>query len=119
MRRRLTCGPIRLRSVGNSSVSNHSGNILLSKINNAGTLSAGNAGQLGTSDYNGFYHANRTNHIRISGEKTLAQWQSASGKDAHSTEKISSILAQAELFYNETRSAKTFTLSKWYTDLSG
>jgi uncharacterized repeat protein (TIGR01451 family) len=105
--------------VGNSSVSSHSGNILLSKIDHAGTLSAENAGQLGMSDYNGFYHANRTNHIRISGEKTLAQWKSASGKDLHSTELISSALAQAELFYDDTRSAKTFMLSKWYTDLVG
>jgi uncharacterized repeat protein (TIGR01451 family) len=104
---------------GNSSVSNHSGNILLGKINNAGTLAAGNAGQLSTSDYNGFYHANRPNHIRISGDKTLAQWKSASGKDLHSTEKIASILAQAELFYNATRSPQTFTLSKPYFDLSG
>jgi len=105
--------------VGNSSIANHSGNILLSKIDHAGTLSAENTGQLGTSDYNGFYHANRTNHIRISGDKTLAQWKSASGKDVHSTELISSTLAQAELFYDDTRTTKTFTLNKWYTDLVG
>jgi uncharacterized repeat protein (TIGR01451 family) len=104
---------------GNSSVSNHSGNILLAKINNAGTLAAGNAGQLGTSDYNGFYHANRSNHIRIGGDKTLAQWKLASSKDTHSTELISSTLALAELFYNDTRSARTFTLNKPYFDLSG
>jgi uncharacterized repeat protein (TIGR01451 family) len=104
---------------GNSSVPNHTGNILLAKINNAGTLSADNAGKLGTSDYNGFYHANRSNHIRISGDKTLAQWKAASGKDAHSTELVAAVLAQAELFYNETRSPKTFTLSKPYFDLSG
>jgi uncharacterized repeat protein (TIGR01451 family) len=105
--------------VGNSNVANHSGNILLSKIDHAGTLSADNAGQLGASDYNSFYHANRSNHIRISGEKTLAQWKSASGKDAHSTGYISTTLAQAELFYDDTRSAKTFALSKWYVDLAG
>jgi uncharacterized repeat protein (TIGR01451 family) len=105
---------------GNSSVPNHTGNILLSKINNAGTLAAGNAGMLGASDYNGFYHANRSNHIRIGGDKTLAQWRSASGgKDLNSTELISSTLAQAELFYNETTSLKTFALSKPYKDLNG
>jgi uncharacterized repeat protein (TIGR01451 family) len=91
----------------------------LSKINNAGTLAVGNAGMLGSSDYNGFYHANRSNHIRISGDKTLSDWKLASGKDAHSTEMVASILAQAELFYNDTRSPKTFTLSKPYKDLSG
>jgi uncharacterized repeat protein (TIGR01451 family) len=104
---------------GNSSVPNHTGNILLSKINNAGTLAADQAGQLGTSDYNGFYHANRSNHIRIGGDKTLATWQATSGKDVHSTGFVSATLAQAELFYNDTRTAKTFTLSKPYFDLSG
>ncbi|HTP06791.1 MAG TPA: hypothetical protein VMP08_00970 [Anaerolineae bacterium] len=104
---------------GNSSVPNHSGNILLGKLSNARTLAAGSAGLLGTSDYNGFYHANRSAHISISGDKTLAQWRSASGKDIHSTEMIASILAQAELFYNETRTAKTFTLNKPYKDFSG
>jgi len=105
--------------VTGSGVSTHSGNILLSKINNAGTLAADHAGLLGTSDYNGFYHANRSNHIRISGDKTLAQWKAASGKDTHSTEMVASILGQAELFYNDTRSARLFTLSKPYYDLSG
>ncbi len=104
---------------GNSSVYNHTGNIMLSKINNAGTLAVENAGGLGTSDYNGFYHANRSNHIRVNGEKTLAQWKTASGKDVHSTGFVSATLAQAELFYNDTRLAKTFTLSKPYKDLSG
>ena len=105
--------------VGGSSISNHSGNILLAKINNAGTLAAGNAGLLGTSDHNGFYHANLAKHIRISGNKSLSDWQIASIKDMHSTELISSTLAQAELFYNDTRSPKAYTLSKPYQDLSG
>ncbi len=104
---------------GNSSISNHSGNILLSKIDHAGTLSADSAGQLVTSDYNSFYHANRAKHIRVSGDKTLAEWKAASGKDTHSTELVSATLAQAELFYNDTRNPKTFTLSKPYIDLSG
>ncbi len=105
--------------VTGGSVSNHSGNILLSKISNAGTLAADHGGLLGTSDYNGFYHANRTNHIRIGSDMTLAQWRAASGKDTHSTEMISSTLAGAELFYNDTRLVKTFPLTKPYLDLSG
>jgi uncharacterized repeat protein (TIGR01451 family) len=92
---------------------------MLSKINNAGTLAVENAGGLGTSDYNGFYHANRSNHIRVNGEKTLTQWKNDSGKDVHSTGLVSSTLAQAELFYNDTRVDKSFTLSKPYKDLSG
>ncbi len=100
-------------------VSNHSGNILLSKIGNAGTLAADSAGLIGTSDYNGFYHASRSKHIRINGDKSLSDWRTASGKDMHSTEMISATLAQAELFYNDTRSAKTFTLGKPYFDLNG
>ncbi len=105
--------------VGTSSVANHSGNILLSKIDHAGTLSAENAGQLSTSDYNGFYHVTRLKHIRVGVDRSLAEWKAASGKDTHSTELISSTLALAELFYNDTRSPKTFTLSKPYKDLSG
>jgi uncharacterized repeat protein (TIGR01451 family) len=104
---------------GNSTVPNHTGNILLGKISSAATLAVENAGGLGTSDYNGFYHANQTKHIHISGDKSLADWKLASNKDLHSTEMISSTLAQAVLFYNETRSPQTFTLSKPYFDLSG
>lgn len=104
---------------GNSSVSNHSGNILLSKINNAGTLSADSAALLGTSDNNHFYHANRAQHIVVQGDKSLAEWHTASGKDEHSTELISATMAQAELFYNDTRSARSIDLSKPYVDLNG
>jgi uncharacterized repeat protein (TIGR01451 family) len=103
---------------GNSSVANHSGNILLAKISNAGTLAADSAGRFGVSDDNGFYHASRSKHIRINGDKSLSDWQTASGKDLHSSEIVSSTLAQAELFYNDTRSSKTFTLSKPYFDLN-
>ncbi len=104
---------------GNSSVSNLTGNLMLSKIDNAGTLAADNMTQLGVSDNNGFYHASRSNHIRVSGDKTLAQWKAASGQDAHSTELVNAILAQAELFYNETRTPKEVTLGRPYKDLHG
>ena len=59
---------------GGSSISTHSGNILLSKINNAGTLGADSAALLGTSDDNQFYHANRAQHIVVQGDKSLAEW---------------------------------------------
>jgi uncharacterized repeat protein (TIGR01451 family) len=74
---------------------------------------------LGTSDNNHFYHANRAKHIVVQGDKSLADWQTASGKDIHSTELISAALAQAELFYNDTRSARSIDLSKPYVDLNG
>ncbi|MBI5565309.1 MAG: DUF11 domain-containing protein, partial [Chloroflexi bacterium] len=105
--------------VGSSSVSNHSGNILLSKITHAGTLSAGSVGLLGASDNNHFYHANRARHIVVQGDKSLAEWRAASGKDVHSTELISATLAQAELFYNDTRNVRSIDLSKPYVDLNG
>jgi uncharacterized repeat protein (TIGR01451 family) len=101
-----------------TSIYNHTNNILLGKLNSAGTLGTG-TGMLGTSNYNGFYHANQPHHIHIDGGLTLAQWRTNYSKDLQSTELISSTLAQAELFYNETRSAKAFTLSKPYKDLSG
>jgi uncharacterized repeat protein (TIGR01451 family) len=104
---------------GGSSISTHSGNILLSKISNAGTLGADSAAQLGTSDYNQFYHANRAQHIAVQGYRSLAQWQTYSGKDAHSTEMISTTLATAELFYNDTKVPETIYLTQPYMDLSG
>jgi uncharacterized repeat protein (TIGR01451 family) len=104
---------------GGGSLSAHSGNILLSKINNAGTLGADSAALLGTSDYNQFYHANRAQHIEVQGYKSLAQWRAYSGQDAHSTEMISSTLATAELFYDDTQAAQRIYLTRPYVDLVG
>lgn len=104
---------------GGSFVGTLQNNILLGLQAKAATLSADNAAQLGTSDYNHFYHANRAAHISVQGDKTLAAWRTYSGKDAHSTEMISATLAQSEIFYNDTRLSKTFTLTRPYVDLNG
>ncbi len=106
---------------GGSSISEHSGNILLSKISNAGTLGADSAALLGTSDYNQFYHANRAQHIAVQGQgyKSLAEWRTYSGKDTHSTEMISATLTTAELFYNDTKAPETIYLTRPYVDLGG
>jgi uncharacterized repeat protein (TIGR01451 family) len=108
-----------VRVTGGSAISSLTGNILLGKLSTAGTLGVDNAGLLGMSDANRFYHANRAAHISAQGSKTLAQWRSYSGKDASSTEVISSTLAQAEIFANDTRYAQTIPLGKPYFDLDG
>ena len=41
---------------------------------------------LTTSDYNDFFHPYVIRHIAVDGSKTLAEWQSYSGLDAHSHE---------------------------------
>ena len=84
---------------------------------NAGTSAAAPFKTIGK--VNGFYHAQRAGHIWAQGDKTLAQWRTYSGKDAASTELISTTLATAEIFYNDTPAAKAFPLVRPYRDLSG
>ena len=95
------------------------GNTLLGVLSTAGTLSVDAGNQLTTSDYNGFYHAVRAAHIYAQGEKTLAQWRSYSGKDAHSTERIAGVLALAQVFYNDTSVPTAILLDRPYDDLNG
>ena len=96
-----------------------SANAMLALPSTAGTLSVDNATQIGASDYNHFYHAVRTAHISAPTGMTLAQWRTASGKDAHSIELIAATLTQAEIFTNPYQTPRTFTLSKPYLDLNG
>jgi hypothetical protein len=102
-----------------SHVASFTGNIMVGLRSVGGTLAVDDAGQLTVSDYNQFYHASRAAHIWAQGLKTLAQWRTYSGKDAHSTEMISATLATSEIFYDDTQAPKTFTLTKSYVDLNG
>ena len=105
-----------------SHVSALTGNVIVQLNNTGGTLAIDSLSQLSTSDNNHFYDADvtRRTHIVVSGAlKTLAQWRTYSGKDAHSTEMISSALNSSQIFYNDTKAPKTFTLSGDYTDLNG
>ena len=103
-----------------SHVSALTGNTIVQLNNTGGTLAIDALGQLSTSDNNHFYDAYRAAHIVAAQKpKTLAQWRTYSGKDAHSTEMISSALASSQIFYDDTELPKTFTLSGNYTDLNG
>ena len=106
-------------SQADSNVSSLTGNIMVQLSNLGGTLAVPKTSQLVVSDYNHFYDSVLATHIYSSGLKTLAQWRTYSGKDAHSTEMISSALASSQIFYNDTKAPKTFTLSGDYTDLNG
>ncbi len=97
----------------------HTGNILLGKQPNTWTMDLDGVGNLGTSNANGFYHPTRTGNIRVGGnEWTLAQWRNNSGKDGSSVERVASILAGAEIFYNDTITEKTIYLQRPYRDLA-
>ena len=100
-------------------VSTFTNNILLGVGANTYTLRANDAGRLGTSNQNRFYHAVRANHIHSLSDRTLAQWQTYSGKDAASTELVSATLASAVIFYNDTKTVKVFPLVQTYQDLNG
>ncbi len=100
-------------------VSNFINNIMLGVRANTFTLSASDSSRLGTSNQNRFYHANRADHISSVTQRTLAQWQSYSGKDMASTELVSATLNSAVLFYNDSKTPKTFALVQPYKDLNG
>jgi hypothetical protein len=105
-----------------TSLAEHSGNILFSLNPEAWTLSMENPGVLGTSDQNYFFNPYRSNHIRASGDRSLASWQAFSGKDAHSREtwytQPSGEPPRSHIFYNDTSSPTTIDLgSRQYLDL--
>lgn len=95
-------------------------NLMLAKQSIAGTLETDNAAKLALSNYNGFYHSSRVNHILAQGSSlSLAGWRSYSGKDADSKEWINGILANAEIFYNDSKVNKIVELTQQYVDLDG
>lgn len=102
-----------------AALSAYTGNTMLGLTATAGTLRADNAGQIAVSDHNGFYHASRPAHIDVTGNKTLAQWQSASGKDNHSTERVAAELATAEIWYNDAKTSISIDLPRPYITLDG
>lgn len=103
-----------------SQVPTHTGNIIVHLNIKGGTLAVQTLSQLGTSDQNHFYNASGPQHIVLNNTlKSLAEWRTVSGKDANSTERISSTLLNSQIFYNDTKAPKNFPLSGNYTDLDG
>ncbi|MBN1372361.1 MAG: DUF11 domain-containing protein [Anaerolineaceae bacterium] len=101
-------------------VGTHTGNTLLGKHADTWTMDLDGKTNLGTSNNNGFYHASRTKDIRAGGiEYKLTDWQTASGKDGSSVERVDALLGGAEIFYNDTTTVQTVYLKRPYEDLAG
>ncbi len=97
------------------------GNIAYGARENTFTLS-GKRIHITASDNNYFFQPYMAAHIAVDGSKTLAQWQSYSGLDAHSHEAWYTQAAGepplARVFYNDTSTAKTIDLGyRRYFDL--
>jgi uncharacterized repeat protein (TIGR01451 family) len=105
-----------------AALSSHTGNILFSLNPVAPTLSLENVGGFGLSDNNYFFNPYNTRHIQANGSKTLAAWQSFSGKDAHSKGNWFTLNPgdppNSSIFYNDAAQPQTISLgSKLYKDL--
>lgn len=107
-----------------SYLSAHSGNVLYGRADTAWTLSAA-PDRLGVSDDNAFFQPYQDKYITSggwSGRRTLAEWQSYSGKDANSKAAWFTLAAgeppRSRIFYNDTATARTVDLgSALYYDL--
>ena len=103
-----------------ANLSTLTGNTILGKHPESYTLGVDVVSNLGTSDNNGFYHASQAAHI-LTGTtaRSLGQWQTVSGKDIHSLERVDPVMEVAYLFYNDTNVVKTVYLWGPYNDLAG
>ncbi|MGC9394789.1 MAG: hypothetical protein ACP5J4_08035 [Anaerolineae bacterium] len=88
-------------------------NVLFALQSTARTLTGVRA-NLVTSDNNDFFHPYVLKHISVDGSKTLAEWQSYSGLDAHSHEAWYSQAvgepSRSRIFFNDTAVAQTVDL---------
>ncbi len=97
-------------------------NILFAVKDGARTLSLESKDNLTTSDYNDFFNPYRAANISVSGDKTLAAWQSYSGKDSHShaswfTQTVGTA-PRSVIFYNPTTQTLSVDLGvERYMDL--
>lgn len=105
-----------------TSLTQHTGNVLFSLNPQSWTLSVENLGVLGQSEDNAFFSPYRTRHIRASGDRTLAEWQAYSGKDANSRQtwytQPAGEPSRARIFYNDSSAPLTIDLGdRQYLDL--
>ena len=88
-------------------------NVLFALQPTARTLTGVRA-NLVTSDNNDFFHPYVARHISVDGSKTLAEWQSYSGLDAHSHEAWYTLAIgespRSRIFYNDTAVGQTVDL---------
>jgi uncharacterized repeat protein (TIGR01451 family) len=100
----------------------HSGNVLYGLGPTVRTLALNDPGRLSASDGNYFFNPYRAAHIYDGADKTLAQWQAASGKDGSSQEAWFSLSPGEEprsrIWINDTATTQVFALgSSLYLDL--
>jgi hypothetical protein len=105
-----------------SAIISHYTNILYGLNPNGWTLSLENPDLFGASDQNYFFSPYRATHIRAAGDKSLAGWQTYSGKDAASKEAWFSLpigdAPNSRLFINDISQIKVVDLgSNLYLDL--
>lgn len=106
---------------GNSTRVELSSNVIVGSADNIFTLDAERA-HLITSDNNYFFQPYMAAPLNVDGSKTLAEWQSYSGLDAHSHEtwytQAPGEPPLARIFYNDTPTATTLDLGyRRYFDL--
>ncbi len=105
-----------------SSVSTHTDNVLYGLQQHVRTLWLDDPSRLGSSDNNTFFNPYQASHIHASGNRSLASWQSYSGKDGASEEHwftpSPSDPPLSRIFYNDTQSAQLIDLGiRKYLDL--
>jgi parallel beta-helix repeat protein len=105
-----------------SYVSSHTGNVLYGRQQHVRTLWIDDPGQFGSSDNNYFFNPYQASHIHASGNRSLASWQSYSGKDGASKEHWFTLDPSdpplSRIFYNDTQSAQLIDLGvRKYLDL--
>ncbi len=102
--------------VGSTTLTNFSGNIMVSRTSQTFNLGLPSASQVAAASNNRYDHALRADSINLNGQaKTLAQWQIASGKDAGSVAVTGDLVNSYFLISNETRSDQVYDFSTWPT----
>jgi hypothetical protein len=102
--------------IGNDSSASLNGNIAFALNPGGRTVAIANPARLLASNNNYFFHPYRSDHLVIEslGNRTFAQWQAATGKDANSKTnwytQASGEEPRSRVFYNDTASPKNFDL---------
>ncbi|MCC7400754.1 MAG: tandem-95 repeat protein [Chitinophagaceae bacterium] len=107
---------------GNPSNLKLTGNIFVAKSSGQYTLYSQSGNFFSNTDYNYYCRPmDDSKTISVSGDKTLAEWISYSGQDAHSKKSPKTITDPNDLRfeYNATQSPKTINLGATYIDVTG
>jgi parallel beta-helix repeat protein len=105
-----------------SSVSTHTGNVLYGLQPHVRTFWLDDPSRFGPSNNNYLFNPYRASHIHASGDRSLASWQSYSGKDGGSKEHWFTLGSGdpplSRIFYNDTPSVQLIDLGiRKYLDL--